>query len=74
MDIHEANTYDIIEQLRSGTIHTAIARTPFPQNDFRCIIASEGRIKAYGTTSMLADMESVTLKQLAYEPLIVSRR
>lgn len=74
MDIHEANTYDIIEQLRSGTIHTAIARTPFPLNDFRCIIASEGRIKAYGTASMLADMESVTLKQLADEPLIVSRR
>lgn len=71
--LHEANTYDLLDQLHEGTISLALIRTPYPDQDLDAIEISTSRIHAVCQKKM--DIEtSLTLQDLSHYPLILYRR
>ncbi|WP_033169688.1 LysR family transcriptional regulator [Selenomonas sp. ND2010] len=75
-EIHDANTYQLIELLEQGIIEIGIVRTPFNASQFHCEYLSSEPM-AVAMTSQLdwcPDRTSIQLAELAKRPLIVYRR
>ena len=75
-EIHDANTYQLIELLEQGIIEIGIVRTPFNASQFHCEYLSSEPM-AVAMTSQLdwcPDRASIQLEELAKRPLIVYRR
>ena len=72
----EANTYELIEKVRSGQIELALVRTPFNAPDLDCVSLAEETMIAAGSAEFLpqAAPEGMELADLADVPLILYRR
>ncbi len=73
-EITEANTYELIEKLKSGIINVAIIRTPFPDEGFEQIAIADDSIIAVADQSTVGENDSITIEQLAEHKLIMYRR
>lgn len=74
-EIHEGNTYELIELLSAGIIEVAIVRTPFKDSNLNCIYLNEEPMVAvmkeeYDWTKK----EKISIKDLKDKPLILYRR
>lgn len=76
LDIHEGNTYAVIEMLEKGLIELGIVRTPFPHKSLCCRYAAEEPMVAVMTEENTCGHapDTVTLEELSYAPLICYRR
>lgn len=75
-EIHEGNTFELIEKLGRGIIELAIVRTPFQTDGLDCLYLREEPMAAAGHPSYFAAMPDgpLSLSDLADTPLIYYRR
>lgn len=74
-EITEANTYQLIEKLRSSLLHFAIIRTPFEADGFSSRVLLKDSIAAIGNNKLLPEEgSSLSLRQISCFPLIIYRR
>lgn len=89
-EIHEGNTFELLELLNSGVIELAIVRTPFNTADYKCTYLEKEPMAAVGNKiflnnagnkALLNDIENtvsekntISLKDLKDVPLIIYRR
>ena len=55
-ELYEANTYQLLEQLRSNLIELAIVRTPFHGEEFACTTLRHEPMLAVGTEACFSDV------------------
>lgn len=75
-DIHERNTYDLIDSLENNLIELAFVRTPFDNNHFNQMHLLKEPLVAYGHARFFSDVETPLLKSDFFrgKPLIIYRR
>ncbi|MDE8732176.1 LysR family transcriptional regulator [Eubacteriales bacterium DFI.9.88] len=75
-DIHEHNTYDLIESLDNNLIELAFVRTPFDNNHFSQMLLLKEPLVAYGHSSFFSDVSELLLEADFFQskPLIIYRR
>ncbi len=75
-ELFEANTYQLLEQLKANIIELAVVRTPFHFAPFECIFLQEEPMLAVGHRIYFADLSEheISLIQLYQKPLILYRR
>ncbi len=74
-EIHEGNTFELLELLNSGVIELAIVRTPFNTSDYKCTYLEKEPMAAVGNKNFLNFKENtISLKDLKDIPLIIYRR
>ncbi len=75
VDIYEANTYQLIERIRTRTVHFSIVRTPFPANHFKQIpLLADHIVAVAGDRFFKPGQDAVSIEELAEYPLILYRR
>lgn len=72
--VYEADTYRILEKLHQDRIEMALVRSPFSAEGIQRIPLRSESLIAVGHRSFFADATSISLRQLAEQPLIVYRR
>lgn len=74
-EIHEGNTFELLELLSSGIIEVAIVRTPFNNETVECLYLDEEPMIAAGIrTFFQQDSSTITLRSLSQMPIIIYRR
>lgn len=75
-EIHEGNTFAIIEMLEKGIIDLGIVRTPFQHERFHCRYSELEPMAAVMTKDRVCgkNKHNITLQELKNEPLIIYRR
>lgn len=73
-EITEANTYQLIQKLKSGIISMAIIRTPFVDDGFEQISLADDSIIAVGRKSDMPEGDSISIEKLAECKIIMYRR
>lgn len=75
-EIHEGNTYELIEMINSGIIEVGIVRTPFNSKNFECLFLEQEPMVAVMSENYKFRNESdeIVLNDLNDEPLIIYRR
>lgn len=73
--IYSANTYQLLEQIRTGQLDLAVVRTPFSAPDLDKIILRKEPLMAVGRDVFLEKKpDGLPLQELARMPLILYRR
>jgi DNA-binding transcriptional LysR family regulator len=75
-ELYEANTYQLLDKIRSKQIELAIIRTPFSAADLNCLCLRNEPLFAIGQPQFLScdPDEPVSLLQLSRVPLLFYRR
>lgn len=75
-EIHEGNTYELIEKLNSGIIEVGIVRTPFNSKNFQCLFLEAEPMVAVMSENynFEATRDEIFLEDLKHIPLIIYRR
>jgi len=75
-EIHEGNTYDVLEMINSGIIEVGIVRTPFNSQNLECLfLDSEPMIAVMNKDyDFKNESNEIMLKDLKDIPLIMYRR
>lgn len=74
-EIHEGNTYELIELLHAGIIEVGIVRTPFPAEGFDSVyLEPEPMAAVYHSHFFSFDKEMIRLEELKRKPIILYRR
>lgn len=74
-EIHEGNTYELLESLNKGIIEIAIVRTPFNNSGLNSILLpKEPMVAAMVDTLNWTDSTIIDIKDLKDKPLIFYRR
>lgn len=75
-EIHEGNTFSVIEMLEKGIVELGIVRTPFPSGGLICrYFEAEPMVAVMTERNVCGAMpDAVTLQELADRPLILYRR
>jgi len=75
-EIHDANTYQLIEELEKGIIEIGIVRTPFNTSQFNCRFLNTEPMAAFMTEELdwCPERETITIEELHKRPLIIYRR
>ncbi|SDP61966.1 LysR family transcriptional regulator [Selenomonas ruminantium] len=75
-EIHDANTYQLIEELEKGIIEIGIVRTPFNTSPFNCQFLNTEPMAAVMTADLdwCPEQERITVAELDERPLIIYRR
>lgn len=75
-EIHEGNTFELIELLTAGIIEIGIVRTPFQSERTDCIFLEKEPMIAAGNPSLFSSSvkDSISLIELKEKPLIIYRR
>ena len=75
-ELYEANTYQLLERLRSRQFDLALVRTPFLNRPFRCqILPPRPMLAIWDSRAFrLTCAGAVTLEELARFPLVLYRR
>lgn len=74
-EIHEGNTYELLEILNRGIIEIAIVRTPFNTADINHIyLSSEPMVAAMVENLNWDNNKTINIKALMDKPLIIYRR
>lgn len=73
--IYSANTYQLLEQIRTGQLDLAVIRTPFSAPDLEKIILRQEPLMAVGKEGFLEKKtDGLSLQELSRMPLILYRR
>lgn len=72
--IYEANTYELIEKLRSNILHLAIVRTPYSAEGITARALETESLVAIGQESFFPGGQSVSLAALSALPVVLYRR
>lgn len=72
--VFEANTYELIEKLRSNLLHLAVVRTPYSAEGIFCVPLRTESLVAAGRELFLPDGGAVPLSALSQKPLVLYRR
>lgn len=74
--IHEGNTYELLELLSSGIIEVAIVRTPFKMDNVKGVFLEEGPMVAVMSkdSKWTFEKESLKLNDIEEKPIITYRR
>ena len=75
-EIHEGNTYELIEKINSGIIEVGIVRTPFNSQNLECLfLESEPMVAVMSYDyKFKSDRDEIILDDLKDMPLIIYRR
>lgn len=76
-EIIEANTYQLLEQLKTNNLDLAVVRTPFPLSSFKSIHLLEESIVAVGNKKYFTqnpDSDTIRLSELCKMPILLYRR
>jgi DNA-binding transcriptional LysR family regulator len=75
-EIHEGNTYELIEKLNSGIIEVGIVRTPFNSKNFQCLfLEAEPMVVVMSENYNFETIrDKILLEDLKDIPLIIYRR
>jgi DNA-binding transcriptional LysR family regulator len=73
-ELREANTYQLLDAVRSGQTELALVRRPFSAADLDCIPLQNDPLCAVGLPSFLPDAPDIPLQSLAGQPLLLYRR
>lgn len=76
-DIHEANSYHLLELVNAGLIDLALVRTPFSAAGLNCLTFAPEPFLAVGQEAFFKDFapeEELALEQLIHFPLIIYKR
>lgn len=75
-EIHEGNTYELIEKINSGIIEVGIVRTPFNSQNFECLFLETEPMVAVMSYdyNFESQQEEILLEDLKDMPLILYRR
>ena len=76
-EIFEANTYDLLDKLKTNSLDFAIIRTPYPKSNYNSIRLLEESIVAIGDKKFFqsdSNQEQITLSQLSKKPILLYRR
>lgn len=75
-EIHEGNTYELIELLNAGIIEVGVVRTPFNSQNFECLyLDPEPMIAVMSKNYDIGNLgNKISLKDLSDKPLIIYRR
>lgn len=80
-EIYSANTYQLLEQVRTGQLDLAVVRTPFSARDIRQKVLGEESLMAVGMPDFFdggnaprPPDRAITLRELEGKPLILYRR
>ena len=75
-EIHEGNTYELIEKINSGIIEVGIVRSPFNSQNLECIFLEFEPMVAVMSYdyNFKIDSDEITLDDLKDMPLIIYRR
>ena len=83
-EIYSANTYQLLEQVRTGQLDLAVVRTPFSARDISQKVLGEEFLMAVGMPDFFdgenslpfpdGENENITLRELEGKPLILYRR
>jgi len=74
-EIYEANTYELIDMLKSNLIEMAIVRTPFQADEIEVFPLKKESMYAVGNMKFFCGLgDKVSIKDLADKPLIFYRR
>lgn len=75
-EIHEGNTFAIIDMLEKGIIDLGIVRTPFQHDRLYCRYSAPEPMAAVMKKGRVCgkDENSITIRELEKEPLIIYRR
>ena len=75
-DIYNENTYQLLEQLRTGQLDLAFVRTPFPTADCEMLTLKRESMMAAGLPAHFTSLpdHTITLNDLYGKPLILYRR
>lgn len=75
-DIHESNTYNLIELVKAGIIELAVVRTPFNMKGLEHILLEKEPMVAVGKSEFFDEILSsyITINELSNKSLIYYRR
>lgn len=79
-ELYEANTYQLLEKVRSNRVELAFVRTPFSAPDLSCVrfasdpLCAVGQPRFFSSFLSGADSGTVSLGTLADIPLLIYRR
>ncbi|MEE8704805.1 MAG: LysR family transcriptional regulator [Olsenella sp.] len=74
-EVHEGNTYEVLEMLEQGVVELGFVRTPFPTTGLEChYCASEPLVCVMGPGRAVGGEDACTVEDLAGVPLIIYRR
>ncbi len=75
-EIHEGNTYELIEKINSGIIEVGIVRTPFNSQNFECLFLETEPMVAVMSHdyNFKSQKDEILLDDLKDMPLIIYRR
>lgn len=75
-EVYSANTYQLLEMVRSGQLDVAIIRTPFSAPDMKQVVLEEETMLAVGEARYFQDYygKTLLLEELSGKPLILYRR
>lgn len=76
LELYEANTYQLLEKVRSGQIELAFIRTPFPAEGLHCATLGSEPLCAVGQPDFFPGVpgEPLPLEALNGPPLLLYRR
>jgi DNA-binding transcriptional LysR family regulator len=78
IEIHEGNTFAVLQMLEKGVVELGIVRTPFARPSLGCRYAPEEPMAAVFSEELRGSLGdgrgSISLAQLAERPLIIYRR
>jgi len=74
LEVYEANTYQLLEQVRARRIELAFVRTPFSAPDLSREALGREPLCAVGLPSLLPEETGANLSTLAQVPLLLYRR
>lgn len=76
-EVHEGNTYEVLDMLRNGVVDVGVVRTPFKAPELGCVYAQPEPMVAFldaRHATVFADRTTLHLEDLAAAPLVVYRR
>ena len=74
-ELFEANSYQLLEQVRSGSVELAVVRTPFPGEGITAVPLGRERMLAVGRAEFFEGLrDPLRLAELGEQPLILYRR
>ncbi|MGI6193038.1 MAG: LysR family transcriptional regulator [Christensenellales bacterium] len=72
--VYEANTYELLEKLKSDILHLAIVRTPYAAEGITSLPLKTESLVAIGKDCFFAEGETVSLSALSALPMVLYRR
>jgi len=75
-ELHEGNTFAVLDMLRKGIVEVGIVRTPFPTAPFECLYVEPEPMTAVMTPELAWEEGNspIGISELARRPLILYRR